>query len=144
MSESLHEMLDVWSWKASKCFVAERRVLRDARTSELLQLVSTSLFKSTGPYYQLCSPSAFGSRNFLGGALQLGNLQRKRPMSISLQYSSTRRPTCYRDPANRFRSECLARGCTWSPSICSHFRSRRLREGRHQSCSTASLATNRT
>jgi hypothetical protein len=39
MSESLHEMLDVGSWKATERFVAQCRVLRDARTSELLQSV---------------------------------------------------------------------------------------------------------
>ena len=39
MSESLHEMLDVGSRKATECFVAQRRVFRDARTSELLQSV---------------------------------------------------------------------------------------------------------
>lgn len=37
MTDSLHEMLDVWSWKAAECFVAECCVLRDARTSELLR-----------------------------------------------------------------------------------------------------------
>lgn len=39
MSESLHEMLNVGSWKATERFVAQGRVLRDARTSELLQSV---------------------------------------------------------------------------------------------------------
>lgn len=37
MSEGLHEMLDVGPWKATKGFVAQRRILRDTRTSELLQ-----------------------------------------------------------------------------------------------------------
>lgn len=50
MSDGLHEMLDVWSWEATECFVAERRVLRDARSSQLFQLVQVRSEVCTWPH----------------------------------------------------------------------------------------------
>lgn len=52
MSDGLHEMLDVGSWKTAECFVAEGRVLCDARPSELLPSVQAWLAERPSPAQQ--------------------------------------------------------------------------------------------
>lgn len=145
MSDGPHEVLDVRPRKAAKRFVAECRVLRDACTSEL-QYCNEYRVRSRGRR----APTSSAARRHLALATSWvvpcnSGTCKERQMSVSLVRESTTRPTCYQCPANQLRLGCPARGCTWFPSACWHFRSRRLTgTGRISRAARRIFAINRT